>query len=370
MAPSKANYFQWQRWIWPVFAGTAAAAAVTWYGLQQEVIDPINQETVPSIKLLRAFDWDEKAFLAVLGLLGCIVLRDLGYMYRLRILSNSSMRWRQCFDSIVLWELASALTPSVVGGSAAAVWILKREGMRWGKSLATIFATALMDELFYLLAVPIMFGIALLSDHSIFPEIASDASGINTSLPVLFGMAYAFIGALTAVILYGLIIQPDATFHRLTRWSKRRPLQRWEPAIASWASDLREASRTLKQATATFWGKAFLATCISWCARFATLNMVFSIFYSNVPHAALLARQLVLWLVLTISPTPGSAGVAELGLPALTSDLIGIAYFAIVVLIWRLSTYFMYLIVGALILPQWLLKTRSDSSVQEPIAAP
>jgi uncharacterized protein (TIRG00374 family) len=88
--------------------------------------------------------------------------------------------------------------------------------------------------------------------------------------------------------------------------------------------------------------------------------MIFLIFYSSVPHAALLARQLVLWLLLMISPTPGSAGAAELGLPALTSDLMGIAYLAIVVLTWRLATYFLYLILGALVLPQWLLKTRNS----------
>ena len=121
MAATDASPFQWQRWIGPVLIGSAAALGIGWWGLQQEVIDPATQQPVSSWQLLRAFQWNSRTLFASIGLLGCVLLRDLGYMYRLRILSNGSMRWRQCFDSIVLWELSSALTPSVVGRSAAAV---------------------------------------------------------------------------------------------------------------------------------------------------------------------------------------------------------------------------------------------------------
>jgi hypothetical protein len=97
--------------------------------------------------------------------------------------------------------------------------------------------------------------------------------------------------------------------------------------------------------------------------------MVFLIFYDSIPHAALIARQLVLWLVLTISPTPGSSGAAELGLSAVTSDLMGVAYIAVIILIWRIATYFLYLIFGAFVLPRWLLKTRNQTPPREPLTA-
>jgi uncharacterized protein (TIRG00374 family) len=369
MASSNTTPFRWQRWIWPVVIGIASTVAVAWWWLRQEISDPITQLPIHPLDLLRSFSWSTRASAATIGLLICIILRDLGYIYRLRILSQGRMSWRQSFDSIMLWELASALTPSVVGGSAAAVWILKREGMRWGKSLATVFATALMDELFYLLAVPLMFGIAVLSDHAIFPAIAADIGGVEGSLAGLFGVAYVFIGCLTMIILWGLILRPQTTHKNLIRGSEWKTLRKWKPRIARWADDLLEASEAMRHSTRAFWGQAFLATCASWCARFATLNMVFLIFYSSVPHAALIARQLVLWLVLTISPTPGSSGAAELGLSAVTSDLMGIAYMAVVVLIWRIATYFLYLVLGAFVLPRWLLKTRNQSPQREPIVA-
>ena len=134
MASSNTTPFRWQRWIWPVVIGIASTVAVAWWWLRQEIIDPITQLPIHPLDLLRSFSWSTRASAATIGLLICIILRDLGYIYRLRILSQGRMSWRQSFDSIMLWELASALTPSVVGGSAAAVWILKREGMRWEKA--------------------------------------------------------------------------------------------------------------------------------------------------------------------------------------------------------------------------------------------
>ncbi len=366
---STSTPFRLQRWVWPILIGTASTVFVIWWWLQQDIIDPVTQRSIRPLELLHSFTWSNRASAAIIGLIACIALRDLGYIYRLRILSHGHMTWRQSFESIILWELASALTPSVVGGSAAAVWILKREGMRWGKSLATVFATALMDELFYLLAVPLMFGVALLSNHPIFPTIPTGIQSVENSLPVFFGAAYAFIASLTMIILWGLVIRPQATHHNLLRASEWSLLRRWNSSIVKWAGDLLEASAAMRNSDHWFWGRAFLATCVSWCARFATLNMVFLIFYDSIPHAALIARQLVLWLVLTISPTPGSSGAAELGLSAVTSDLMGVAYIAVIILIWRIATYFLYLIFGAFVLPRWLLKTRNQTPPREPLTA-
>ena len=72
------------------------------------------------------------------------------------ILARGELTLKRATSSIVLWELASALTPSVVGGSAVASFILHRNGLSWGRSLATVMSTALLDELYFLLAVPVV----------------------------------------------------------------------------------------------------------------------------------------------------------------------------------------------------------------------
>ena len=83
-----------------------------------------------------------------------MAVRDIAYMYRIRVLTNNHLTWRRSFDVIMLWEFASAITPSVVGGSAIAVYIVNKEGVTAGKSTAVILTTAFLDQLFYILMVP------------------------------------------------------------------------------------------------------------------------------------------------------------------------------------------------------------------------
>ena len=56
-----------------------------------------------------------------------MALRDIGYMLRLRILAEKGLSWKKCFNIIMLWEFASTILPSAVGGTTvAAFFIYKR----------------------------------------------------------------------------------------------------------------------------------------------------------------------------------------------------------------------------------------------------
>lgn len=355
----QSTLFRWTQWVWPVLIGVVAAAGVVWLGANHEVIDPSTQQPTTSLELLRAFTWSSRSTWALLAVIACVLIRDLGYIIRLRILSFKAFSWRQSTENILLWELSSALTPSVVGGSAAAVVILHRDGLKWGKSLATVFATAMLDEAFYLLAVPLVFGLSIWADYPLFPTLNEDIGILTWGMSSLFWMAYGFIALLTSLMWFGLVLRPEKTHQFIQRLSTSRALRKWDKRIKSWSKDLLEASRNIRHAPRSFWIQGFAATCASWTARFLTLNAVLLIFYPHIEHGAVLARQLVLWIVLSISPTPGSSGAAELGVPAFLGDITGLAYMAGVVLVWRIMTYFIYLLAGTFVLPQWWVRTQN-----------
>jgi len=44
----------------------------------------------------------------------CMIGRDLGYMIRIKILSENEFTWKQAFRIIMRWEFTSAITPSTV----------------------------------------------------------------------------------------------------------------------------------------------------------------------------------------------------------------------------------------------------------------
>jgi uncharacterized protein (TIRG00374 family) len=79
--------------------------------------------------------------------------------------------------------------------------------------------------------------------------------------------------------------------------------------------------------------------------------MVFTGQVSN--HFLVYARQLVMWVILLISPTPGSSGTAEYFFPLFLGDFLG-ELSEVVALSWRLISYYPYLFIGILVLPVWL----------------
>ena len=86
-----------------------------------------------------------------------MVIRDVAYMYRIKILSGNLISWRRSFPVIMLWEFASAITPTMVGGTALAFFILNKEKVNMGRSIAVVLTTSFLDELFFVLAVPLVF---------------------------------------------------------------------------------------------------------------------------------------------------------------------------------------------------------------------
>lgn len=292
----------------------------------------------------------------------CVLLRDVGYVVRLWVLVRGELTVKRAASSILLWELASALTPSVVGGSAVASFILHRNGLSWGRSLATVMATALLDELYFLLAVPL---VALAVGWAAFlPEAAPWLEG---SVAAIFAGGYLFMATLATLLSTALFWSPERIHKGLMRTFSWRWTRRWSDAGLGLAEDLLRASRDLRTMSLRSGLLAAGATLVSWTARFMTLNaLMVALVVPAFPdmawgHFDVWARQLSMWTVMMISPTPGSSGLAELALPTFLTDVMPVAMtaalWATLVLAWRYLTYHLYVLVGGVLMPFWLAQT-------------
>jgi hypothetical protein len=70
-------------------------------------------------------------------------------MLRLRILSDKKLSWRQSLEISLLWEFASAISPSVIGGTAVALVIMAQEKLETGRTTAIVLITSFLDEVFF-----------------------------------------------------------------------------------------------------------------------------------------------------------------------------------------------------------------------------
>ncbi|MEX2596282.1 MAG: lysylphosphatidylglycerol synthase transmembrane domain-containing protein, partial [Salibacteraceae bacterium] len=307
---------------------------------------------------LEMISWTWKSTVWFTIALIMVALRDVGYMIRIRILTDKQLNWRQAFDVIMLWEFASSVTPSIVGGSSVAIFIVNREKIPLGRSTAVVMITAFLDELFYVLMVPAL--LLIVGVNELFPlAMQREFFGFTLGAREIFVVGYVFILMLISLIWLAIFRFPIVAKRFLVAVFSLSFLKRWRKGAVETGNDLIITSAELKTKPFSFWLKAFVATFLSWTARFWVVNFLILSFtvidISLLDHFLIYARQLVMWVILLISPTPGGSGVAEVAFSGFLKEFISPASLAISIgVLWRIVSYYPYLLMGAIILPRWI----------------
>jgi hypothetical protein len=127
---------------------------------------------------------------------------------------------------------------------------------------------------------------------------------------------------------------------------------------------------------------------LAWASRFMVLNCLIIAFVAFSPNPEvqghynafmegqlnmetfwqqifIYARQQAMYVIMAVMPSPGGAGVAEYAFKTfhydyIPTDLTDIAsastLMVIMATIWRGLTYYVYLLVGAIVVPNWVSK--------------
>lgn len=291
----------------------------------------------------------------------CMFIRDFMYMIRIRVLTDNQLSWRDSWHVVMLWEFASSVTPSMVGGSAFAIYFLNQEGISAGKSTAIALTTAMLDELFYIIAVGLLLIFWGTDISNMIASLKFELFGyVIQPLPFFF-IGYVVIISLTTIILLGVFVAPKGIKKLLVALFSISFLKKWQHILVHFGDDLITASIELKNKKFGYWAKAFTATIFTWTARFMVLNFLILAFnpelgFHFVQQLGIFAKQLVMWVILLISPTPGASGVAEICFTEFFKDFFLENTNAAVAVLWRTISYYPYLALGLIILPIWLRK--------------
>ena len=344
------------RIIIPIVLGLAV---VGWF-----IIKEVDVEVLGLLDLTwKAVFWLFVAWLFMIG-------RDVGYMIRVRVLSENDLSWRQAFRVIMLWEFTSAITPSTVGGTAVAVVFIHKEGISVGRSTSIVLATSFLDELYFVIMLPVI--LLVTGGNTLFTtSLQGTGIALLDNLVYITAIGYSIILLWVLFVGYGLFIDP-VKIKKTILWVFRLPLlKRWKDAAEKAGDDIVSSSHDLRNKGISFWTKAFTATFLSWTSRYWVVNAILVAFFTVNDHFLIFARQLVTWIMMIISPTPGGSGFAELILGRYISDTIPadpshiISLSLAIAIIWRIISYYPYLIIGASLIPGWIQKKFSKSDLKK-----
>ena len=300
--------------------------------------------------------WGGKVLFYTLLAILTYTIRHLVLSYRLRILSNNFFSWSKSIELSFIWEFASAVSPTSLGGSAVGLFLLAQEKLSAAKTVTLVLYAVIMDTIFFIITIPLLF--FTLGPLGIRPDAhtISDLGGYWLTIIIV----YLFIVLYGAIFITG-IFRP-IIIQKLIRFFGRLPfLRRWQESMDKTADDIVISSRELRAQALSWHLKVFFSTVLVWLIRFLTVNFVIMALTNLAltdwyEQYLVYSRSEMMHSITQFSPTPGGSGVIELIFGGFYADFISKGISSIVALVWRLITYYPYLIIGLIIVPNWIRK--------------
>ncbi len=314
-----------------------------------------------SMEAFSRINWTLSSTFWILMAFVMVAVRDLAYMYRIRVLTHSALSWKASFNVIFLWEFASAIAPPILGGGFAfAIFILNGEKVKMGKSIAVVMFTSFLDGLFFALMAPLVF--FLIGKEILFSGVDLDPDQLvsfvkGQELYFVFWIIYFIVIAYKILVGYALFVNAEAVKWLILRIFSLPFLEKWKKNAEETGNEMVLASAELKKASLGYWLKSTFATFVSWGARFLIINFIILAFNTNAgQHFLLYARQVVMGILNIGSPTPGGSGLAEAAFVKFLGEFIPQGLSPTLALLWRLISYYPYLFIGVVLLPRWIKK--------------
>ena len=330
------------RIILPVLIGIGVVGYLLW-----KQFDPAE---------FRRIEWTSHAFFWIGVAVLILIIRHLAYATRLRILTEGEFTWKKCIELIFIWEFSSAVSPTSLGGSAVAFFVLAQEKLSTAKTATIVLYTVVLDTAFFVLTLPIMF--AVFGPGMIRPGMDSFADLDVWGYYFIF--AYVLMATYGSIIAWGLFRNP-INFKRLLVWfTKFGFLRRFRRGAIETGNEMVLASKEMTKRNWKFHLGAFLATATAWSCRFLLLNCLIVALVPSVPgdfftQFELYARLETMFVIIAFSPTPGGAGFVEILFNGFLTDYVTNSTLSTTIsTIWRILTYYSYLIAGVIIIPNWL----------------
>lgn len=274
--------------------------------------------------------------LLLLGMFAMVLVGWCMNTMRLRLLLGDSAQgigMRKSLAVVMATEFAYCATPGGSGAPLTLVALLSRCGIGPAKSTAAFATDQLNDLLFFLLA---LIGILI---YAVFHKLSENLEWM------LIASALLISAGLCACAGF-------ARYHRriiLFNGKLLKALKRKNTTRIRWARKLLH----FRDALAETWKmphrilfKVFVLTCIHWSLRYSVMYLALLGLGVNIDWAWTFLVQMLSLSAGQFSLSPGGAGAAELTSAALLAPMVGKSTAAAAILIWRIVTYYFYLVAG------------------------
>jgi hypothetical protein len=246
-------------------------------------------------------------------------------------------------------ELGAAVSPPLIGGSAVKIGMLMRQGFTVGTALSLSVLENIEDTIFFLVMVPLALTITSSWD---LPQVGTVLAGLGN--PTLW------------TLLTGLVV----CFGAILLVMKRKSLNA-KPWMSGLATLKEKLGVVYSNLTATYHriaheGKSIFVvtmalTSLQWFCRYSVISLLLASMGIPVRPILFMVLQVFVFALMTLVPTPGAAGGAEVMFSLMYRSFLPAGTIGLVTAGWRFLTFYFLLLLAAVLSLLFGMQPRAET---------
>ncbi|HEU4629654.1 MAG TPA: lysylphosphatidylglycerol synthase transmembrane domain-containing protein [Gemmatimonadaceae bacterium] len=251
-------------------------------------------------------------------------------------------------------DFGAAITPARSGAEPARFFILAQAGVGAANALLILFTELFLE----MLSLGVLAAVLAVAFQGSGPMVAA---------------LITLVGSYAAVVLGA-----GAVGWMLAQRSASGPPPPWARSIGFHAGRWRVVPRALRQIRTSVGGLrqanvpvmtgALLFSVLHVLLRLTILPAIVLSLDPKVPLSPLVLWPLALMYGFAVAPAPGGGGVVEVMFRVGLGDVIPAAYFGSALIWWRVYTFYLYIVLGALAAGNTVLRALREDSTEPPLA--
>jgi uncharacterized protein (TIRG00374 family) len=232
-------------------------------------------------------------------------------------------------------DFGASITPARSGAEPARFLVLAEAGIPTPSALVVLFAELFLEALSLATVVIV---VAIVFRHA------------GVVLGALVGVVGGYAGFVIGIAVIAVVLSRRHVNDAAPRWARRIGLggRRWD-VIQRWFAQVRSTVDSVRRIDLRWAVAAYTMSVIHVAMRLCVLPALVLGAGAHAPLAPLALWPLGLLYGAAIVPAPGGGGAVELAFRAALAPVIGPSLFAAALLWWRFYTFYIYIILGAIV---------------------
>jgi hypothetical protein len=232
-------------------------------------------------------------------------------------------------------DFGASITPARSGAEPARFLVLAEAGIPTPSALVVLFAELFVEALSLATVVIV---VAFVFRHA------------GIVLGALVGVVGAYSGFVIGIAAIAVVLSKRNVNNAAPPWARRLGLhgRRWE-VIQRWFAQVRSTVDSVRRIDLRWAVAAYTMSVIHVAMRLCVLPALVLGAGANAPLAPLALWPLGLLYGAAVVPAPGGGGAVELAFRAALAPVIGPSLFAAALLWWRFYTFYIYIVLGAIV---------------------